>query len=96
MPGQARLGDKTYGYCSKCDDYVYGKIITASEDHLTNGKKSARLNDLVECDSKHQGTINVASTKKFINGRGAARLEDTYTGDYSGKIIEASEDHIVG
>lgn len=93
MRGIARLGDSTQGtcYCHPTPITVSGKIITASENHFTNGRGTARLGDLVMADCGHTGRIISAKENDFVNGRGVARLSDQFTGCYVGKIVSASE-----
>ena len=93
MRGIARLGDATHGicYCHDSPISVSGKIITASEDHFTNGRGTARLGDLVMADCGHTGRIISAKENEFVNGRGVARLADQFDGCYKGKIISASD-----
>jgi len=92
--GIARLGDATMGtcYCHDSPITVGGKIISASEDHLTNGRGTARLGDTVMADCGHTAKIISAKETEFVNGRGVARLGDNFEGCYVGKIISASED----
>lgn len=90
--GIARLDDETYGFCTSHNKNVSGRIITASEDHLTNGRGTARIGDTVLADCGHTGDIVTGKEDQFVNGQGVARLEDTFDGIYKGEIITASED----
>jgi uncharacterized Zn-binding protein involved in type VI secretion len=92
--GIARLDDETIGVCYCHDDpiTVSGRIITASDDHYTNGRGTARLGDTVLANCGHTGVIVTSKETEFVNNRGIARLEDEFEGCYIGKIVTASED----
>ena len=103
MPSIARIGDEHKGTCNHgapcCPHSVTGTITGGSNDTLTNGRGTARLNDGVIHDCPHCGTgyISSASGNVKTDGRGIARLGDavTYPGG-SGTITAASGDTFAG
>lgn len=94
MRGIARLDDRTTGicYCHTSPIQVGGKIVTGSDDVLTNGRKTARVGDTVLADCGHTGIIVTGKDDQFANDMKVARLDDEFEGCYIGHIIEASED----
>lgn len=94
MRGIARVGDSTTGTCYCHDEpiQVSGHIISGSEDHITNGRPTARIGDTVRASCGHTGLIISGKETHLANGRSIARLGDQFTGCYIGHIISASED----
>lgn len=95
MAGVARIGDRTFGYCSSHDGNFLGTVIGGSSDVKANSQGIARLGDTVLSDCGHTGTINSANASVNVNGIKAARNGDSFTGTYSGTITEGSTDVIV-
>mgnify|MGYP000072320276 CR=1 FL=1 len=94
MRGIARIGDSTFGTCyaHKHPLAIGGTIISASPDHVCNGRLVARLGDTVLADCGHTAIIVSASTNTACNNRGVARLGDSTAGAYVATIISASMD----
>lgn len=96
--GIARKGDIHEGICDHglpcCPHAVSGTIIEGSENVLTNGRNTARLNDKVIHNCPHCGTghISSGSSSVLANGMPVARVGDkvSYPGG-SGIIITGSD-----
>lgn len=92
MPAQARLNDRTIGWCKIDLIWIGGTIITASENTFCNNLGVARKGDTVRSDCGHDGYIDTYSPNTFTNGLNNARLGDHYDGNYEGTIITGSPD----
>lgn len=89
----ARLGDLTTGYCSTHTPGGHtttGIVIGASQNITVEGCIQARLGDIVLADCGSIGVICSGSGKVFMNGLPAARIGDSFTGTYSGTIINGA------
>ena len=90
MPKIARIGDRTFGPCIACQASVYGRIVEGASKTSCEGPMIARLGDEVQCDSGHSGYIDSSSPDVSAEGPLIARKGDTYSGVYSGEIIEGA------
>lgn len=92
MRGQARLGDRTQGYCTKHEGHYTGYIITCSDDVMINQRGAARLGDRVLSNCGCTAYIITCSDSVYANNRGKARLGDRVgASSYSGEIITCSD-----
>ena len=105
MPSQGRLGDKSqcptdaHG-CLACPHSVKGPAIAGSPDVLVNNLPALRVGDPgihAPCCGPNTWKAAAGSATVLINGKGAHRMgdEDSHCGG-SGKLIEGSQDVIVG
>ena len=88
MKTQARTGDLGIGICcchKSCISMI-GPIITGSYDTFVNGKRAARLTDLVLGYCGHVGILVTSSNTCSINNLGAVRIGDTFVGCFTGRI----------
>jgi uncharacterized Zn-binding protein involved in type VI secretion len=94
----ARLSDATFGTCTGHTPAISigGIVIGLSSNVFINGLPSARLSDIVISNCGHIGTIIASSSKIFINGLPAAKMSDTFTGTYSGIIVNGSSNVFLG
>jgi len=55
-----------------------GTVITASPDVYANGRRVARVGDLLDCGNSHHGTnkIKTGSDDVYANGKKVARYDD--------------------
>ncbi len=91
-----RKGDVTDGICTVCRKQVAGKIDSASENVIINGKGAARDTDIVKADGcGHTGKIKSSATM-IVNGKSVARAGDIFTGDYMGVLKNGSPDVTAG
>lgn len=93
MGSCARRGDSTIGVCSDQShpgQTFHGTIVGGSSLVTIEGKGAARVGDLVLSDCGHTGIIVTGTTKTTVEGLGMAREGDTFTGVYSGTIVESS------
>jgi uncharacterized Zn-binding protein involved in type VI secretion len=105
MPGQGRLGDKAqipadaHG-CPGCPHPGTGPAIAGSPDVFVNGKPALRVNDTgvhAVCCGSNMWSASQGSSTVFINGKAAHRNGDpTKHCGGTGKLIESSEDVLVG
>lgn len=89
----ARLTDPTIGICtSHAPSPIVsgGMVIGQSPNVYVNGLNSARLGDVVISNCGHYGFITTASSKVYVNMIPAARFGDSFSGAYSGIIINGS------
>ena len=87
-----RKNDITFGICLICRKPTAGKIDTASENVMVNGKGAARDTDIVRADGcGHTGTIKTTSTT-MVNGKSVAKVGDMFSGDYFGVLGNGSPD----
>jgi len=97
MPGVARVGDTHGGICH--GNPVVGTIVEGSPNVITNGRRTARLNDGVVHNCPVCGTGNISSSSRTVlaNGIGVARLGDSVAYPGGGGIItSASGDTFAG
>ena len=105
MPGQGRLGDKSFAAadthgCPVCPHPVQGPSIQGSEDVLVNQKPALRKGDQgihSPCCGLNMWTADSGSSTVYINGKPACRLGDAikHCGGM-GKLIEGSLNVMVG
>jgi uncharacterized Zn-binding protein involved in type VI secretion len=92
----ARLDDLTTGYCSSCEETRSGKVSSSAQHVFCEGKEVARDGDEVTATCGHKGTI-VASTKTVAAEKTLiARKTDSFTGTYSGTIIQGALNSFTG
>ncbi|MDB4970005.1 MAG: repeat-containing protein [Myxococcales bacterium] len=105
MPGQGRLGDKAqiqsdaHG-CPGCPHPGVGPAIAGSANVFVNGRPGLRVDDVgihAICCGPNMWKAQAGSGTVFINGKAAYRKDDEskHCGG-SGKLIEGSDDVIVG
>lgn len=105
MPGQGRLGDKSFvpadaHGCPACPHPAIGPAIAGSADVLVNGRPALRQGDNgvhAACCGPNTWSAQGGSSTVKINGKGAHRMGDAdqHCGG-TGKLIEGSADVIVG
>lgn len=105
MAGQGRLGDKAqiqqdaHG-CPGCPHPGVGPAIAGSANVFVNGRPALRKDDVgihAVCCGPNMWNAAAGSQTVFINGQPAHRKDDqTRHCGGSGKLIEGSDDVIVG
>lgn len=89
MKPLARKGDKTVGTC-KIHGPQSGRIITGKPTVKVNGSIVATIGDTVQANCGHTGTIVTGNMTDINVSAPAARLGDSFTGVYSGTIVQGS------
>jgi len=73
-----------------------GYILGGSMDVSGNGLGAAKVTDIVIGYCGHIGIIIQGSSTVMINSLGAAKIGSTFSGAYTGIVIQGSTDIIVG
>lgn len=81
------IGKIGMGFCSVCKAWASGRITSGSVTVHIAGTGVARDGDTVQATCGHCGTLH-ASTSKKVNGIPIARISDTFSGDFTGVMIE--------
>lgn len=95
MPAIARIGDTIQGYCHAHNTTVSGEIVQGSDNTNGNGKKIARVGDMVLGSCGHTSYIVSGSPNVTANGIAVARVGDAIDGTITGTIITGSPDIFV-
>ena len=90
----ARLFDIGSGICC-CHPPIpcigmTGRVITVSNNVLTNGLGTCKMFSIVMGGCGHTGVMISASSTVITNGLGTCRLGDRFSGCFSGSLIQGS------